>query len=419
MGRGTPNARSSSRPRTRATAERSLRPWHPQPSRVRGGDPPAPALAARLGHRFRGTVPASPEAAGAAPPTLRAAPEATAAAVLPTPGTAGAGRPLPAGVEEVMGRAFGHDFSAVRVHEGTEAAALGAIAFTRGRDLYFAPGRFQPASFAGRKLLGHELAHVVQQRSGVVRRPPGTPINRDPRLEAEAEAAGGEAARGRPAPVREAAAGPQTPTGAGSGVVQCNGGDKDQEKSRFGSFGSFFKGFGSGLTSFPQNMKTGWRRTSELRGRQGEEAQERVQDENRQLGHSIRSTTSGVSTERALALSKIWRRLPEQTRRRVKDTGSGIGGSLIGGLLASALTSKGFGFGARTLASLSPRTRPFARHLGKATEIGSGAGLSWLSTQATSHKAIEAKERLKKEHPEVQPLTRQLFDEKERDQDGP
>jgi hypothetical protein len=62
---------------------------------------------------------------------------------------------------------FQRDFSDVRVHTdptaGASARAIGALAYTVGRDIVFAPGRYSPASAAGRDLLAHELAHVVQQ----------------------------------------------------------------------------------------------------------------------------------------------------------------------------------------------------------------------------------------------------------------
>jgi hypothetical protein len=98
-----------------------------------------------------------------------------------------------------MERALGHDFSRVRVHEGGHAESLGAIAYTRGTDLHFAPGRYSPATRSGQELLGHELAHVVQQQAGRVAVPQGkgAPINADPALEAEADRLGRMAA-GRP-----------------------------------------------------------------------------------------------------------------------------------------------------------------------------------------------------------------------------
>ncbi|HEX7841154.1 MAG TPA: DUF4157 domain-containing protein, partial [Kofleriaceae bacterium] len=64
--------------------------------------------------------------------------------------------------------AFAADFSNVRVHEGAQATAIGALAYAQGTDLHFAPGQYQPHSPRGQELLGHELAHVVQQTQGRV-----------------------------------------------------------------------------------------------------------------------------------------------------------------------------------------------------------------------------------------------------------
>lgn len=83
-----------------------------------------------------------------------------------------------------MERHFGHDFSAVRVHaEGTaadSARALGALAYTVGSDVVFAPGEYQPRKAAGVQLLAHELTHVVQQSRG------GSPPGRAQEQDAEA-----------------------------------------------------------------------------------------------------------------------------------------------------------------------------------------------------------------------------------------
>jgi hypothetical protein len=99
------------------------------------------------------------------------------------------GRPLPPMVQAKMEGLFRQDLSAVRVHEGPQAARMGALAFTTGTDIYFAPGQYRPETAQGRRLLGHELAHVVQQRQGRVRAVPGTAASvvRDTALEAEAE----------------------------------------------------------------------------------------------------------------------------------------------------------------------------------------------------------------------------------------
>ena len=82
----------------------------------------------------------------------------------------GGGQALDAGVAAQAGAALGHDFSGVRVHTSPEAdslsRALGAKAFTTGRDVFFRAGAYEPHSASGRELLGHELTHVAQQGGG-------------------------------------------------------------------------------------------------------------------------------------------------------------------------------------------------------------------------------------------------------------
>jgi len=79
----------------------------------------------------------------------------------------GQGESLPDAIQQEMSEKFGHDFSTVRVHTDAQAASLcariNARAFAVGDDLFFAPGEFAPDTEAGRKLLAHELTHVVQQ----------------------------------------------------------------------------------------------------------------------------------------------------------------------------------------------------------------------------------------------------------------
>ncbi len=142
--------------------------------------------------------------------------QARAAAEAAISGQPDAGTALPAPVKSKMETAFGVDFSSVRIHEGTGAPALGALAYTQGTDIHFSPGEYRPDSEVGQKLLGHELAHVVQQSSGRVPTSPqakGAVINSDPALEREADDMGERAARGEqvgggrssaPAPMRGA-----------------------------------------------------------------------------------------------------------------------------------------------------------------------------------------------------------------------
>src|SRR5436305_14186693 len=77
------------------------------------------------------------------------------------------GKSLDPTVRSDMEPRLGHDFSGVRVYTDGNAAraakALGARAFTVGRDVYFGSGRYAPHTHEGRKLLAHELTHVVQQ----------------------------------------------------------------------------------------------------------------------------------------------------------------------------------------------------------------------------------------------------------------
>jgi Domain of unknown function (DUF4157) len=111
-------------------------------------------------------------------------------------GRSGMGRPLPEAVQQKMESFFGANFADVRVHVGPEAPAIGALAFTLGSNIYFAPGQYDPATPRGQQLLGHELAHVVQQRQGRVRNPfgAGIAVVQDPGLEAEADRMGQRAA---------------------------------------------------------------------------------------------------------------------------------------------------------------------------------------------------------------------------------
>jgi Domain of unknown function (DUF4157) len=77
------------------------------------------------------------------------------------------GQPLDSGTQGFMESRFGHDFSQVRVHTGGAAEqssrALNARAYTVGNNIVFGVSQFAPGTSEGRKLLAHELTHVVQQ----------------------------------------------------------------------------------------------------------------------------------------------------------------------------------------------------------------------------------------------------------------
>ena len=76
------------------------------------------------------------------------------------------GQPLPGPLQHSLESALGADLSDVRVHEGHQASALGALAYTQGQNIYFQPGHYNPNTPGGAELLGHELTHIIQQRGG-------------------------------------------------------------------------------------------------------------------------------------------------------------------------------------------------------------------------------------------------------------
>ncbi len=82
------------------------------------------------------------------------------------------GHPLEPALRRDMEARFGHDFSRVRIHTGERAdraaLAIGARAYTAGADIVFGRGEYDPTRSGGRRLLAHELVHVVQQGSAAV-----------------------------------------------------------------------------------------------------------------------------------------------------------------------------------------------------------------------------------------------------------
>jgi soluble lytic murein transglycosylase-like protein len=114
----------------------------------------------------------------------------------------GPGEVLQAPVRTELEARFGHDFSDVRIHAGARAnesaREAGAAAYTIGRDIVFGAGRYASGTPAGRRLLAHELAHVVQQDMGAPKtlQRQGEGDEDDGPLEQEARAAEGEVAGG-------------------------------------------------------------------------------------------------------------------------------------------------------------------------------------------------------------------------------
>lgn len=85
------------------------------------------------------------------------------------------GKSLDPNVSGFMSKEFGTDFSSVKVHHDEQANQMArevnARAFTVGNDIYFDKNEYQPNSKSGKKLLAHELTHVVQQSPNIQRKP--------------------------------------------------------------------------------------------------------------------------------------------------------------------------------------------------------------------------------------------------------
>jgi hypothetical protein len=96
------------------------------------------------------------------------------------PFLANSGRPLEPDLRQEMEQRLGFDFSRVRIYVDGEAAkaaaAVQARAYTLGSNIVFGSGRFAPETAEGRRLLAHELVHVVQQRATSVRATQSTPV---------------------------------------------------------------------------------------------------------------------------------------------------------------------------------------------------------------------------------------------------
>ncbi|MFI5260025.1 MAG: DUF4157 domain-containing protein, partial [Candidatus Limnocylindrales bacterium] len=176
----------------------------------------------------------------------------------------GSGRPLDTGLATRMAQAFGTDFSDVRVHSGSEAAASAAAfearAYTIGNDIVQGPGAGDDRTMA------HELAHVVQQRNGPVggsasggssgggAAAGGTHVARfslsDPfgGLEQAAESAAGSAVSGLGSAASSALGGAESMGGSlMSGAQSALGGAESLAGRALGSI----PGLGGGMPSIP------------------------------------------------------------------------------------------------------------------------------------------------------------------------
>lgn len=137
---------------------------------VGASNDPLEAEADRIADQVLQRNPAS--GIGSSPLSIRRATSVSAAGAMSAPASvqraiSTGGRPLDPALRRDMEGRFGHDFSRVRVHTGADAEQsardVDAHAYTLGQSIVFDSGQFNPGTSEGRRLLAHELTHVVQQ----------------------------------------------------------------------------------------------------------------------------------------------------------------------------------------------------------------------------------------------------------------
>jgi hypothetical protein len=108
---------------------------------------------------------------------------------------------LPFNLKERMEDSYGQDFSNVQIYTHShQAKNLNAKAFTKGNEVHFSPGEYRPDEKGGQQLIGHEFAHVVQQREKNIPATQnyfGQNVNTDSNLEKEADQKGNKAVEGK------------------------------------------------------------------------------------------------------------------------------------------------------------------------------------------------------------------------------
>ncbi|WP_462254719.1 eCIS core domain-containing protein [Ferruginibacter sp.] len=84
------------------------------------------------------------------------------------------GQPLSNETRNFYEPGFGYDFSNVKVHTDSGAAksaqSINALAYTSGSNIVFNTNQYSPNTDSGKRLLGHELTHVVQQHSEIIQK---------------------------------------------------------------------------------------------------------------------------------------------------------------------------------------------------------------------------------------------------------
>ena len=162
------------------------------------------------------------------------------------------GNPLPAKDNHFFSSKMGYDFSGVKIHTGTEAADsakdVNAKAYTIGNDIVFNEGQFNTGSTEGKKLMAHELAHVMQQSNIIQKQPALTPVPTPPPVPVTEYSPGTGFAKEFIIPAQDPANGPD------SSSVQVSAGEQvlfnvsasDKDRKRVSPSGPWVESDGAG-----------------------------------------------------------------------------------------------------------------------------------------------------------------------------
>jgi len=91
---------------------------------------------------------------------------------------------LPRRLRDILETYFSYSLAGVRFVISGHPSEFGAAAYANGAEIHFLPGMFCPGTPFGRRLIGHEVAHIVQQANGLAR---GIGLLAHPQLESTAE----------------------------------------------------------------------------------------------------------------------------------------------------------------------------------------------------------------------------------------
>ena len=146
----------------------------------------------------------------------------------------GGGTALDRGTRGFMESRLGADFSDVRIHTDAKASesarSVQAHAYTVGSDVVFQSGQYAPESDSGKRMLAHELSHVVQQRSGPVAGTPapgGIKISHPSDTFEQAAESSADRAMSSQSPA------PQTPAATSHASVQREGEEEEELQGTF------------------------------------------------------------------------------------------------------------------------------------------------------------------------------------------